>query len=198
MLASDSEASTADAMVSVWGWRADSSAAGADTSSATTALGSSPSQDKSVDFLQSIQLVVNQVRLPSYMYYSGRIFTYKLDRTTVTVGAPSMLTVLTNVASAGAYSSVSLAAGSSAVGAAISSVLLSAAGAYRSTSIMAGAGLRLLSAGSPTVSQSPLFPWSTGSEGGISREQLEFNRQHTYNCKSRIQLLYSTSLPPET
>jgi hypothetical protein len=63
---------------------------------------------------------------------------------------------------------------------------------------MAGAGLRLLSAGSPTVSQSPSFPWSTGSEGRISCEQLEFSRQHTYNCKSRIQLLCSTSLPPET
>jgi hypothetical protein len=29
------------------------------------------------------------VRLPNQMYYSGKIFTYKLDRTTVTVGALS-------------------------------------------------------------------------------------------------------------
>jgi hypothetical protein len=36
---------------------------------------------------------------------------------------------------------------------------------------MAGAGLRLLSAGSPTVSQSPSSPCSTGSEGGISYKQ---------------------------
>jgi hypothetical protein len=42
----------------------DSSVAGADSSSATAALGSSSSQVKFVDFLQSTQLVVNQVRLP--------------------------------------------------------------------------------------------------------------------------------------
>jgi hypothetical protein len=46
--------------------------------------------------------VVNQVRLPSYTYYSGKIFTYKLDRTTVTVGAPSMLAISTSPTSAGA------------------------------------------------------------------------------------------------
>jgi hypothetical protein len=66
----------------------DSSAAGADSSSATAALGSSSSQVKSVDFLQSTQLVVNQVRLPNHMYYSGKIFTYGLDRTTATIGVP--------------------------------------------------------------------------------------------------------------
>jgi hypothetical protein len=38
-----------------------------------------------MDFLKSTQSTVNQVRLPTYMYYSGKIFTYKLDRTTVTV-----------------------------------------------------------------------------------------------------------------
>jgi hypothetical protein len=53
MLASGSVASTAGASVSVWGMGADSSAAGAEPSSATAALGSSPSQDKSVDFLHS-------------------------------------------------------------------------------------------------------------------------------------------------
>jgi uncharacterized protein (DUF2132 family) len=58
--------------VSAWGRRADSSAAGVEPSSATAALGSSPSQDKSVDFLLSTQWVVNQVRLQIYMYYSGR------------------------------------------------------------------------------------------------------------------------------
>jgi hypothetical protein len=36
------------------------------------------------------------------MYYSGKIFTYKLDRTTVTVGAQSMLAMSTSPASAGA------------------------------------------------------------------------------------------------
>jgi hypothetical protein len=50
----------------------DSSAAGADHSSATAAVGSSPSQVKSVDFLQSTQPVVNPVRLPNQMYYSGK------------------------------------------------------------------------------------------------------------------------------
>jgi hypothetical protein len=92
----------------------DSSAAGADSSSATVALGSSPSQVKSVDFLQSTQLVVNQVRLPNQMYYSGKIFTYKLDQTTVTVGAPRMLTMSTSPASAGTSSWASVAVGSSA------------------------------------------------------------------------------------
>jgi hypothetical protein len=63
---------------------------------------------------------------------------------------------------------------------------------------MAGAGLRLLSAGSPTVSQLPSSPWSMGPEGGISCEHSKFFRQHTYNCKSRTRLLYSKSLPLET
>jgi hypothetical protein len=91
MLASGSEASMAGATVSAWGTGADPSVAGVEPSLATAALGSSPSQDKSVDFLHSTQAAVNQVRLPTYMYYSGKMFTYKLDRTTVTVGAPSML-----------------------------------------------------------------------------------------------------------
>jgi hypothetical protein len=68
-------------------------------------LGSSPSQDKSVDFLHSTTSVVNQVRLPSYKYYSGKIFTYKLDRMTVTVGDSRMLVISTSLASAGASSS---------------------------------------------------------------------------------------------
>jgi hypothetical protein len=105
MLASGSIASTAGITVSARGRRADSSAAGVESSSATTALSSSPSQDKSVDFLQSTSLVVNQVRLPGYKYYSGKIFTYKLDRTTVTIGAPSMLAMSTSPASSGASSS---------------------------------------------------------------------------------------------
>jgi hypothetical protein len=49
-----------------------------------------------VDFLHSTNLVVNQARLPNYMYYSGMGFTYKLDRTTVMVGAPSMLAISTS------------------------------------------------------------------------------------------------------
>jgi hypothetical protein len=53
MLASDSVASTADAMVSAWGRGGDSSAAGMESSSAAIVLGSPPSQGKSVDFLHS-------------------------------------------------------------------------------------------------------------------------------------------------
>jgi hypothetical protein len=130
MLASSSVASTAGASVLAWGRGADSSTAGSESSSAAAALGSSPSQDKSVDFLHSTQSVVNQVRLPIYMYYSGKIYTYKLDWTTVTVGAPSMLVMSTSPASAGASSSVSVAAGSPAAGVAAGSVLLSATDAW--------------------------------------------------------------------
>jgi hypothetical protein len=83
----------------------DSSAAGAETSSAAVVLGSSLSQDKSFHFLHGTRLVVNQVRLPSYKYYSGKVFTYKLDRTTVTVGPPRMLAISTSPALAGASSS---------------------------------------------------------------------------------------------
>jgi hypothetical protein len=61
MLASDSVVSTAGASNSAWGPGADSSTAGAESSSAITVLGSFSSQVKSVDFLQSTQLVVNQV-----------------------------------------------------------------------------------------------------------------------------------------
>jgi hypothetical protein len=37
-------------------------------------------------------------------YYSGRLNTYKLDRTTITVEAPRMLVISTSPASAGASS----------------------------------------------------------------------------------------------
>jgi hypothetical protein len=50
-------------------------------------------------------------------YYSGRITTYKLDRTTVTVGALRMLAMSTSPASAGASSRASVAAASSAAAA---------------------------------------------------------------------------------
>jgi hypothetical protein len=148
----------------------DSSATGAKISLAAAVLGSSPSRDKSVDFLHSTRSVVNQVRLPSYKYYSGKVFTYKLDRTTVTVGAPRMLAISTSPASAGASSSACAAAGSSAPTDVLGSGLLSTAGACSSTTLVdccvicdtsfstVGAGLRLLSAGSPTVSQSSPSP----------------------------------------
>jgi hypothetical protein len=56
------------------------------------------------------------------MYYSGSINTYKLDQTTVTVGVPRILAMLTSPASAGASSCASIAAASS-VAAAAGSVL---------------------------------------------------------------------------
>jgi hypothetical protein len=56
------------------------------------------------------------------MHYSGRINTYKLDRTTVMVGALRILAMSTSPASAGASSCASIAAASS-VAAAAGSVL---------------------------------------------------------------------------
>jgi hypothetical protein len=104
-LASGSVASATGVTVSSCGRGEDSSTASTGFSSPAAVLGSSPSQDKSVDFLHNTSLVVNQVRLPSYMYYSGKVFTYKLDRTTVTVGAPCMLAMYISPTSVGAFSS---------------------------------------------------------------------------------------------
>jgi hypothetical protein len=67
-----------------------------------------------VDFLHSTNWVVSQARLSNYMYYSGMDFTYKLDRTIVTVGAPSMLAISTSPASARASSSTWATTGSTA------------------------------------------------------------------------------------
>jgi hypothetical protein len=55
-------------------------------------------------------------------YYSGRINTYKLDRTTVTVGMLRILAMSTSRASAGASSCASVAVASS-VATAVGSVL---------------------------------------------------------------------------
>jgi hypothetical protein len=71
-------------------------------------------------------------------YYSGRLNTYKLDRTTVTVGVPRMLAMSTSPASAGASSCASVAVVPSAVttvGAA-----LSCASAATTPSAVAAAG----------------------------------------------------------
>jgi hypothetical protein len=60
----------------------------------------------------------------------------------------------------------------------VASVLPSTTGGWRvscaTSSSTVGAGLRLPPAGSPTVSQSPSSPCSTGSEGGISCKQWSF------------------------
>jgi hypothetical protein len=50
-----------------------------------------------------------------HVYYSGMDFTYKLDRTTVTVGAPSILAISTSLASTGVSSSASATSGPSAL-----------------------------------------------------------------------------------
>jgi hypothetical protein len=158
------------ATVSAWGREVDPSAAVDGSSSLAATSGSSPSQDRSVDFLHSTKLVVNQVRLPSYKYYSGMVFSYKLDKTTVTVEAPSMLAMSTSLASAGASSSAWAATGSPAPAVMLGSGLLPSAGTCGSATLVVccvicdtssstvGAGLRLLSIGSPTVSQSSPSP----------------------------------------
>jgi hypothetical protein len=133
---------------------------GAASSSATAAVGSSPSQDKSVDFLQEYTSRLSIRHDYHIKYYSGRFNTYKLDRTTVTVGAPRMLAMSTSPPSAGASSYVSAAAASSVV-VAVGTTLSCAAGGWRSicakSSSTVGAGLQFPVA-SPTVSHSPSSP----------------------------------------
>jgi hypothetical protein len=71
-------------------------------------------------------------------YYSGRLSTYKLDRTTVTVGAPRMLAMSSSPASAGAYSCTSVVAAPSAATAA--GAVFSCAPAATTSSVAAAAG----------------------------------------------------------
>jgi hypothetical protein len=123
-----------------------------------------------VDFLHNTNLVISQARLPTYTYYLKMDFTYKLDRTTVTVGVPSKLAISTSPGSAGASSSAWAATGPSAPVVAEGSGLLSSADACSSAvpgiccaicgtvSSMVGAVLRLLLVGPPTVSQSSSSP----------------------------------------
>jgi hypothetical protein len=138
------------------------------------------------------------------MYYSKIDFTHKLDRTTVTVGAQSMLAMSTSPASAGASSSTWATTGSSVLVVAEGSGPLSSSDAHGSPasvtccagfgtiSSMTGAGLRLLSVAPPTVSQSSSSPWSAGSDDGISCDSSKFNCQH-----ARLQVKYSTTLLEE-
>jgi hypothetical protein len=166
MVASGGAASAPGAMVLAWGRGVDSSTAVDGFSSAVPASGSSPSQDRSVDFLHNKHCVVSQERLLNSMYYSGMDYTYKLHQTTVTVRAPSMLVM----ASAGASSSAWAATSSPDPVVALGSGLLSSTGTCGSATLVAccvirdtssstvGAGLRLLSVGSPTVSQSSPSP----------------------------------------
>jgi hypothetical protein len=116
----------------------DSSAGGAVSSSATAVEGSSPSQDRSVDFLQKC---TNWLSIKFDYYtksYSGRLSTYKLDRTIVTVGAPRMLAISTSPASVGASSYASAAVASST--ATVAGVAPSCAPAATTSSAAATAG----------------------------------------------------------
>jgi hypothetical protein len=71
-------------------------------------------------------------------YYSGRLSTYKLDRTILTVGASRMLAMSTSPASAGASSCASAAATSSA--ATVAGAAPSCAPADTTSSVAAAAG----------------------------------------------------------
>jgi hypothetical protein len=116
----------------------DSSAGGAVSSSATAVEGSAPSQDRSVDFLQKYTNWLS-IKLDYYIkYYSGRLSTYKLDRTIVTVGVPRMLAISTRPASAGASPCASAATASSAATAA--GAAPSCAPAVTTSSVAAAAG----------------------------------------------------------
>jgi hypothetical protein len=129
-------------------------------------------------------------------------YTHKLDRTTVTVGAPSMLAMSTIPASVVAKSSTWVTPGYSTVAVGEGSSLLSSTDACASLALVAccaisgtttpadGAGLRLLSVSHPTVSQVSSSPWSIGSEGGMSCENTRSNCQHiVLNGKYLIILL---------
>jgi hypothetical protein len=74
-------------------------------------------------------------------YYSGRYNTYKLDRTTVTVGAPRMLAMSTSPASTGAYSCASVAAAPSAATAAGAALSCTSAATTSSAATAAGSVL---------------------------------------------------------
>jgi hypothetical protein len=116
----------------------DSSAGGAASSSATAVEGSSPSQDKSVDFLQKYTSWLS-TKLDYYIkYYSRKFSTYKPDQTIVTVGAPRMLAMSTSPASAGASSCASAAAASYAATA--TGAAPSCAPAATTSSVVAVAG----------------------------------------------------------
>jgi hypothetical protein len=206
MVASCGVASTIGAMDSARGRDADFSTVGDQFSLLAVALGSSPSQDRSVDFLHSTTSVISQARLPTYLNYSKIDYTHKLDRTTVTVGAPSMLAISTSPASAGASSSTWATTCSTAPVAAKGSGLLSSVGArgspvtaacYAVSGMVAstvGDGLSLLLVAPPTVSQFSSSPWSTGSDGGISCDTSRFNCQHVVLYGS-TRLHYSMNSP---
>jgi hypothetical protein len=74
-------------------------------------------------------------------YYSGKLSTYKLDRTIVTAGAPRMLAMSTSPPSAGASSCASAAAASSAATVAGAAPSCASAATTSSTAGAAGSAL---------------------------------------------------------
>jgi hypothetical protein len=153
------------ATASVCGRGADTSTSVDRPSSPAAALGSSSSQDRSVDFLHNTIPMISQTRLWAYINYSAIGFTHKLDRTTVTVGAPSMLAISTSPASAGASSWTRASPGSTApvveedsgrlssVATCGSSTTTACCAVFDTDASMVGAGLRQLSVTPPTMSQ---------------------------------------------
>jgi hypothetical protein len=125
-----------------------------------------------VDFPHNTIPMIIQARLLIYINYSKTGYTHKLDRTTVMVGAPSMLAISTILASGGASSSTWAPSGCSTPVVGEGSDLLLSADARNSlataaccaasgtvTSVM-GAGLILLSVAPPCPRfLLPLRPW---------------------------------------
>jgi hypothetical protein len=152
-------------------------------------MGSSPSQDRSVDFLRHTIPMTIHARLLIYITTREIGYTHKLDRTTVTVGAPSMLAMSTIPPSAITSSSTWAPSRCSTLAVGEGSGLLSLADACASLAPAAccaasgtatpveGAGLRLLSVAPPTMSQVSSSPWSTRSEGGMSCDNIRFHCQ---------------------
>jgi hypothetical protein len=128
------------------------------------------------------------------MCYSGKIFTYRLDRTTVTVGGPRMLAMSTSPASVDTSSCASLAACSSAV-AVVALVLPSTTGAGASATPRAPPrwepGHDYLQPAPPPY-QSRLRP-PCSSRKAEFLQAMEFHRQH---ITSRHK--YSTTLLKES
>jgi hypothetical protein len=143
-----------------------------------------------VDFLYHTSRSIIHARLVIYITTREISHIYKLEQTTVTVGAARMLAMSTIPASTVASSSTWASSSYSALVAGEGSGLLSSAdacesptsaaccAAFGTTTPVVRAGLTLLSVAPPTVSQVSSSPWSTGSEGGISCDNTRFNCQN--------------------
>jgi hypothetical protein len=172
---------------------------GVASSSATAVAGSSPFQDKSVDFLQSTQVGCQPSTTTTFNVPLGKDQHLQTRLDHRDGWAPRILAMSTSPASVGASSCASVAVASS-VAAAAGSVLPSATGGWRfncaKSSSKVGAGLRLPPAGSLVVSQSSSSPCSTGSEGGICCKQGNFIDQHTTSRHKYSTILIQDGLPP--